>query len=66
MTAALTHAVSMPCGTSAGSGGGARLVMMSEFTSVLRSDPINTTRHGVMIVPVSAAGCSRRITSSAG
>ena len=60
----LIQSVWSPCGKYRGSGGGERLDTMSQFTSVSRSDPIITTRQGVVIVPEMAAGCARRAASA--
>src|SRR5439155_14994759 len=61
----LTQSVWSPCGKYRGSGGGERSDTMSQFTSVSRFDPIITTRHGVVIVPETAAGCASRAASAA-
>src|SRR5262249_60642620 len=61
----LPQSVLMPSGNSALSGGGHRLLTMSQFTSVLRSAPAITTRQGVVMVPLIAAGLASRLPSSA-
>ena len=62
----LIHGVSRPCGNIAASGAGERFDTRSLLTSALRSAPMMTARHGVVIAPLIFAGVARRSTSSAG
>src|SRR6185369_11691197 len=56
---------SAPSGKNPLSGGGERLVRMSQFTSVFKSAPTITTRQGVVMVPVTDAGFASSLAYAA-
>src|SRR5262249_10249769 len=60
----LSQSVATPLGNSLASGGGLRFGTASELTSAFRSAPTSTTRQGVVMAPVTAAGLDTRSMSA--